>query len=92
MGNPYKVDPGAFRKKRMTAQNESLVSLQVESTQPPPSIRASAYQAIYFGPTAGQPTKAGGDVKPGWGKTLLRILFWLWFSWLLSAAFLRFFQ
>lgn len=90
MGNPYKIDPEAFREKRKTAKQEYLISLQDDSAHPPPTVNSSSFQGIFFGPAAGQPSKANDDTQTGWGKVLGKIFFWTWVLLVVIGAIYRF--
>jgi hypothetical protein len=78
MDSPYRIDPEALANKQRAAQQEKLITLKDDSARPPSTIGTSPLQGILMGPAAGQPSNAVGEVKPGWGKILLRILFWIW--------------
>lgn len=72
------IDPEALNRLKKTAQEEKLVTLRDDSARPPATISTSSMHGILFGPGAGQPSKASEDIKPGWGKVLIRIVFWTW--------------
>lgn len=89
MNNPYSLNPRAFDSRRKTAQEEKLITLKDDSTQPPPTVGSSAFQGIMFGPAAMQPSKSSDDVEPSWGKRGLRIWFWIWALAIVAAAIYR---
>jgi len=55
MANPYKMDPEALKRRGALAQEEKLVTLQDDSTQPPPTIGTPSWMSILGGPALGQP-------------------------------------
>ena len=90
MENPYQPDPNAFQKGKRASQEEKLVSVRDDSIQPPPSIGANAFQGIFLGPLVGQPSKASEeDVRPGWGKVILRVFLWLCAVLIVLSALVR---
>jgi len=56
MNDPYKLDPKALRAKTRQASEEHLVTLQDDSSKPPPTIGTAPWQGIIFGPAFGQPS------------------------------------
>ena len=78
MDNPYQPKPGSLEAHRRRVNEEQLVILQDDSPRPPTTIGLQGWQGMILGASSGQPSKASGDIKPGWGKRLLRIFFWIW--------------
>lgn len=92
MENPYRPHPEAYGERRKTAQQEQLISLKDDSAKPPPTIGSGGLQGILFGGAASQPSKAGDDIQPGWGKLLLRIAFWVLALAIAKSFFVRLFH
>lgn len=55
MTDLYKIDPEAMKARTRQASEEHLVTLQDDSTKPPPTIGTAPWQGIIFGPAFGQP-------------------------------------
>ena len=55
MTNPYQIDPEAMKRKSTLVQEEKLVTLRDDSTQPPPTIGTPSWMSILGGPALGQP-------------------------------------
>lgn len=86
MSNPYLLDPKKLKSTQQTVQNEKLVTLKDDSINLAPTLGTSFFNGIMFGSTVGQPSYAADQVKPGWGKRLLRTFFWIW----VITLFIRF--
>jgi hypothetical protein len=56
MTHPYQIDPEAMKRRSTLAQEEKLVTLQDDSTHPPPTIATPSWMSIIGGPALGQPS------------------------------------
>lgn len=89
--NPYRIDPKRNRARVREAAEHRVVTLQDESTKPPPTIGTAPWQGILFGPAFGQPSTAPSR-RLGLGAKLLLGLFALALVLLVARALLRLFQ
>lgn len=77
MTNPYQIDPEAMKGKSTLAQEEKLVTLQDDSTQPPPTIGTPSWMSILGGPALGQPSSHHTTFQHGEAPFLFSGRFWL---------------
>ncbi len=84
--NPYQPNPDSLESHRRRVQHERLVTLQDDSARPPATLGLQPWQSMILGPSSGQPSKASRDIKPGWGKRILRVAFWIWATLFLVAT------
>ena len=55
MVNLYQIDPKALKARTREAQEQLLITLQDDSTRPPPTLGTPPWQGSIFGPWLGQP-------------------------------------
>jgi len=77
MTNPYQLDPEAMKRKSTLVQEEKLVTLKDDSTQPPPTIGTPSWMSILGGPALGQPSSSHTTFQHRQGSFLFSARFWL---------------
>lgn len=77
MTNPYQLDPEAMKRKSTLVQEEKLVTLRNDSTQPPPTIGTPSWMGILGGPALGQPGSRHTTFQHTEASFLFSSRFWL---------------
>lgn len=77
MTDPYQLDPEGMKRKSTMVQEEKLVTLRDDSTQPPPTIGTPSWMSILGGPALGQPSSRHTTFQHGQGSFLFSARFWL---------------
>jgi hypothetical protein len=77
MTNPYQLDPDALKRRATQAQEEKLITVQDDSTQPPPTIGTPSWMSIIGGPAMGQPSSRHTTFQHAERRFLFSGRFWL---------------